>query len=166
MKKLQNIFIHLLMGIAIILIQINILGNTRFFGANINLVLIYIAIIAMFKDMKSAVTASIIIGIVMDILFKAPLFKYMAIYLIVSIIINITISKYRKESKLAVVYTVGIATIIFEVEEYIFIALREGVFVNLFSFLWLVIMGICINVIFGIAIGKIYNTLNLEQNKI
>ena len=166
MEKIRDIAIYTIVGIFILLIQIYIFNNIAFFGAKVNLVLIYVTITAIFKDTKWSISTSILMGAIMDILFKAPLFKYVAIYVIISMIIHLTISKYRKESKLAVIYIVGIATLIFEVMEYIFCAINKGIFVNVFSFIGMIIISIIINVIIGILLHNIYSMMQMKQQYI
>lgn len=166
MKRIQDITVYMIMGIVILLMQIHILNNMTFFGAKVNLVLIYVTMTAVFKDIKWSISTSIVMGIIIDIVFKAPLLKYVAIYIIISIIMHLTISKYRKESKLAIIYIIGIATIIFEVIEYIFYAITKGTFVNMFSFIGMVIISIIINIVFGIFLHKVYSLLEIRQTNI
>ncbi len=162
MKKVQNIVIHILIAIIVILLQIYVFNNINFFGTQINFIIVYIAIITIFKDISWALTTSIIMGITIDILFNAPLFKYTVIYFLIFIAINGVNSKYRKESKVALIYIVGIATLIFEIMEYIFCILNKGIFIDIFSFMLFVTIGIFVNFLLAIVFRKVYNIINIE----
>lgn len=164
MRKWQEIVVNIFIGLFVLLLQIYIFNKSPFFGIRINLVLIYIAIIAMFKDIKWSLTTSIIMGIVVDIIFKASLFKYLVIYTIITIIINLIISRYRKENKLATIYIIGLATIMFEIIEYIFYLLKTGTVVNIFSFVSYLIISVILNIMFGMIFILIYNIFEKRKN--
>ena len=156
MSKAREIILHILIGVIVLLLQIYLFKNIIIFGTKANLVLVYVVTVAILKNYIWKIPTSIVMGMIMDVIFKAPLLKYVLIYLFISIVIGLVMSRYRKESKLAIIYIASLSTVIFDVIEYILYGISTGLPVNIFSFLTLLLIDIVINVISFVILNKIY----------
>lgn len=161
-KKIFKCISSIVMFVLSYILQIYVINNTTFLGVSGDLCLMVVVITALIhKDYIAYITAGIL-GIVSDILFSPATLKYLVIYIIVVAVLLELKKMYRQDSKLAIIIFSVTGSVISEVIMYIFNIITKVEFVNIFSYVFMVIKGCIVNICLAFLVYLVLNLFKQE----
>ena len=145
-KRIYGIVLKVLIVVLVYLLQIYVINKITFFGVTGNLCLMAVVLITLMSNNKTAYVAAILCGIVSDVLFSSVVCKYLVIYVIVvSVLIGLK-KMYKQDSKIAIIIFSVSGVVTSEIVMYIFNIFQKGEFVNIFTFILVILKECIINI--------------------
>ena len=163
-KNILNILLNVLAIVLVYLLQIYVANNVLFFGINANLVLMYVAIIAMLYSFKVAVCIGSLIGILTDLVFYTTFGKYTIIYILVTIMVSSLKKIYKEDNKISVIIASMLATLLCETILYIFNICETGNIANVIYFIWNTLKLSLVNICFAYILYLILRNIYVGKN--
>lgn len=161
-KKILKIVLEVIIVLIAYLLQFYIVNSTTLFGIKGDLCLMVIVVITLIHKNITAYTVAIMCGIMSDMLFFEIPLKHLVIYLlVVSVIIGMK-KIYKQDSKMSIIVFSSIATLSVEILRYLFNVLSKGEFVNIFSFILMIIKEGILNIFFALIMYLILNICKQE----
>lgn len=163
MRKVLDVIKVPVIVILTFLIQIFISNNFEIFGITPNLILVTIVIISMWNTLAINLTVAGVMGAFADLIFRFDIGKSLITYLVIALCISYISSRYRKESKAAIIYITAIATVIFTGFEFVYYIIDNAEIINIFVLLKQVIIEILLNIVVAYILYKLFEK-NMEED--
>ena len=149
--------------ILVYILQLYVLNNTTFFGIKGNLCLMAVVLFALTEKDKLAYFYAGVSGVVSDILFSTTLCKYIVIYILVTAVLIGMKKMYKQDSKMAIIIFAVLGTVTCEILLCIFNVISAATFVNIFSFIFLIIKESIINIFLAFVLYLALKICNKEE---
>lgn len=159
MKKVLNILVKVILCIVIYILQTYVFCKIDFFGVTANCILSLIVVISMLKSSMYAFFASVIFGVITDVMYNASILQNVVIFLLVTSVISTLKSIYKQDRKTAIIILVTLAVLISEIVMLMYNIQVIG-FVNIFTFILNVIKQSIINIFIAYVIYIIITKLD------
>lgn len=137
-------------------IQIIISNNFEIFGVTPNIILVTIVIISMWNRIEMNIAVACIMGLLTDLIFHFDFGKSLIAYLVIALCISMISKKYRKDSKVAIIYITIMATCIFAGFQFIYYVIDNSLIINIFAILKQVIIEILLNIALAYILYKVF----------
>lgn len=166
-RNILTVVYILFLILFVYLLQLYVIDPRALFGVKPNLILILVIVISLWYGLYIGGIASILIGIVTDIIFGANIGIFTISYTIVGILIGILNYNYRKESKMSLVYVSIIATFTFEIIQYFCYIIAYNVDSSIFYLIKQSFISSLLNIIIVyIVYSLIYNISEYIEDRI
>lgn len=156
MKKILDAIKIPVIVILTFVIQIFISNNFEIFGVTPNVILVTVVIISMWNTLAINLTVSGVMGIFADLIFHFDIGKSLVTYLVIALCISYISSRYRKESKAAIIYITAMATGIFTLFQFVYYIIDSAVIINIFVLLKQAIIEILLNIVVAYVLYKVF----------
>lgn len=166
MKKFLTYLFIVLLVIALYIIQIFVIDKGSLFGLKPNLLLISVVTISLWYGLYAGSIYSLIIGIITDLIFGSN-GQFTLCYSITGCIIGFLNYNYRKENKVALLYVISFATLIFETSQYVLYIFTTSSYINLFFLIKHVAIACLLNICIAYIIyGLLYKITEMLDDSI
>lgn len=159
MKKIYQIFILILFLIITFALQIYLFNSIKFFEVYANILLVLVITISIWQKPLTANIFAGIIGLVSDLLFTNGIGKFLIIYLIVSVLVQVLIKFYRKETFASYIYVAAISTITYEIYMMI-VSLITNSYFNIGQLIIVILEELVINIALTFLVGSIIKRIS------
>ena len=156
MKKILDAIKIPVIVILTFVIQIFISNNFEIFGVTPNVILVTVVIISMWNTLAINLTVSGVMGIFADLIFHFDIGKSLVTYLVIALCISYISSRYRKESKAAIIYITAMATGIFTLFQFVYYIIDSAVIINIFVLLKQAIIELLLNIVVAYVLYKVF----------
>jgi len=151
-KNILKTILKITIFIIIYLTQIYVVNTTTLFGVTGDAVLMAVVITALISENKFAYITAVICGVLSDVIFSSVSCKYLVIYImVVSVLIGLK-KMYKQDSKMALIIFSVAGTVISQVIELIFSIMVNGLHVNIFSYVVLILKASIVNIFLAFII--------------
>lgn len=156
MKKVLSVIKIPIIIILTFVFQIFVANRFEIFGVTPNLILVTVVIISMWNTLTVNLIVAGIMGIFADLIFRFELGESIVSYLVIALCISYISSKYRKESKAAIIYITAMATCIFTCFQFVYYIIDTLAIINLFVLVKQIIVEILLNIAIAYIVYKIF----------
>ena len=161
-KNILKTILKLIIFIVIYLMQIYIINSVTLFGVTGDLVLMAVVVTTLIHENSFAYITAGICGVLSDVLFYTYPCKNLIVYIIVvSVLIGLK-KMYKQDSKRALIIFGVIGTVISQILEIVFNLMKNGVIVNIFSYVFLVLKASIINIFLAFIIYLVFKICSKE----
>lgn len=165
MKKIMTGLYIMLSILITFLLQLFIFNNINLFGVKTNLLLISVIIISSWFGIYKGAIYGFITGFFIDCIFGSNTFMFTINYTLVGLIIGYLNINYTRDNKLSYIYITFIATIIFEILQYIQYIFLTGTFNNILILLKQILLSSILNIILVyIVYGLVYKIIKYFED--
>lgn len=145
MKKAGIIVLIILAFFVIYFLQANFFTWFNIFGIMPNLFVILILFVGLFAGKKLGLILGLIFGILLDLLIGKSIGISGILLGVIGLIAEYCDKNFSKDSKLTIILMVIISTIIYEVGIYVFSIIKDGIVIELLSFVKILLIEILYN---------------------
>jgi len=156
MKKVLDVIKIPVIVVLTFIIQIFISNNFEIFGISPNIILVTVVIISMWNTLIINLTVASVMGIFADLIFHFDIGQSLVAYLVIALCISSISSRYRKESKAAIIYITAMATGIFTAFQFVYYIIDSMVIINIFVLLKQVVIEILLNIVVSYILYKLF----------
>lgn len=156
MKKILDIIKIPVIVVLTFIIQIFISNNFEIFGVTPNIILVTVVIISMWNTLAINLTVAGIMGFLTDVIFHFDIGQSLVTYLVIALCISYISSRYRKESKAAIIYITAMATGIFTAFQFIYYIIDSMILINILVLLKQAIIEILLNIVVAYILYKVF----------
>lgn len=166
MKKIISIIALILTFFVIYFLQANFFTFFNISGVKPNLFILLMLVIGLYVGKKIGIPLGIIFGIILDLLTGKIIGISSIMFVIIVILADIYDKNFSKDSRMTIMIMVVSTTIIFEAGIYTLNILKLSIFLELISFIKILIIEVIYNTILTIIIYPIIQNLGtlLEEN--
>ena len=161
-KRILKCLLRLVTFLGLYLLQIYVVNNTTFFGVTADLCLMAVAITTLMERKITAYITAGLCGIASDLLFSPNSIKYIVIYLIVAAVLIELKKMYKPDSKVAIIIFSTAAIVISEIMMYIFMAITNGMFANMYIYIFNILKECVINICLAYVIYLLFRMSKQE----
>lgn len=152
MKKILINFVLILFAFIIYFLQSNFFNWFTIAGVMPNLFIIYILFIGLFGSRTMALVYSSVCGIILDLLFNERIGVNLIGFVLVAIIATLFDKNFSKDSRITIMFMVMGVTIFFEIITFFMNYILYSMYVEIWSFIKILIIEVIYNIIFTIII--------------
>lgn len=145
MKKAGIIVLIILAFFIIYFLQANFFTWFNIFGIMPNLFIILVLFIGLFAGKKLGIILGLIFGILLDLLIGKSIGISGILFGAIGLIAEYCDKNFSKDSKLTIILMVVVTTIIYELGIYLFTILKNGIEIELLSFVKILLIEILYN---------------------
>ena len=145
LKGILKICLNILTVIILFVLQLYVFNNIYIFGVRFDCIAVYCIVFGLFNTLKISIPVSFVIGFFTDVILGGGRLKYILIYMIVILVIEILKSIYRLDNSKSIIIYTAISFVVIQLLSVIFNYIDKGVAINIFAYLFYVIKVILIN---------------------
>lgn len=146
LKGILKICLNILTVIILFVLQLYVFNNLYIFGVRFDCIAVYCIVFGLFNTLKISIPVSFVTGFLADVILGGGRLKYILIYMVVMLVIEILKSIYRLDNSKSIIIYTAISFAVIQVLSVIFNYLDKEVVINIYVYLLYVIKVILVNV--------------------
>lgn len=145
LKSVLRICLNVLTITILFILQLYVFNNLYIFGVRFDSIAVYCIIFGLFHTFKVSLPVAFVIGFITDMILGGGRLKYILIYMVAILVIEIFKSIYRLENSKSIIIYTAISFTTIQLLTVVFNYIDKGVAINIFTYLFYVIKLILIN---------------------
>lgn len=166
MKKFMAIVFIIISFIILYLLQVNFFSWFTIAGVKPNLFVIFVLVLGLFAGKKVGTIMGLILGILLDILVGKSVGMSGFIFMIIGFTAGYLDKTFSKESKITIIVTAIIGTVVFEIIIYIYNVIKFNTLFELLSFSKILAIELIFNILLTIILHPTIQILGNKLEKI